>query len=180
MVARAASQLVHHGSPYLPSGQLLSAQSYNPYLPAMSVFGFPHLAGLPGLLGNPASWMAVTTLALIAAALGASLPHRPRYRAFDTGSLLLNTSLAVVTPVLALPIALGTTDPPVIALMCLALACASRSRNAAQRRGGRPAQGQGPGVRHRAGSLERAGGPCHRYRLRGEGHHGRPSPSSPP
>ena len=30
---------------------------------------------------------------------------------------------------LALPIALGTTDPPVIALMCLALACASRSAN---------------------------------------------------
>jgi hypothetical protein len=126
VVARAASLLVHHGSPYLLSGQLLSAQSYNPYLPAMSVFGFPRLAGLRGLLGNPASWMAVTTLALIAAAIGAGLPPRPRYRAFDTGPLR-NTALAVVTPVLALPIALGTTDPPVIALMCLALACASRS-----------------------------------------------------
>jgi hypothetical protein len=127
VVARAASQLVRHGSPYLPSGQLLSPQSYNPYLPAMSVFGFPHLAGLPGLLGNPASWMAMTTLALIAAAVGAGLPHCPRYRGFGTGSLLRDTALAVVTPVLALPIALGTTDPPVIALMCLALACASRS-----------------------------------------------------
>jgi Glycosyltransferase family 87 len=127
VVARAASQLVRYGSPYLPSGQLLSAQSYNPYLPAMSVFGFPHLAGLPGLPGNPASWMAATTLALIAAAIGIGLLHRPRYRGFGTGSLLRDTALAVVTPVLALPIAIGTTDPPVIALMCLALACASRS-----------------------------------------------------
>ncbi|HEX3513255.1 MAG TPA: glycosyltransferase 87 family protein [Trebonia sp.] len=127
VVARAASLLVHHGSPYLQSGQLLSAQSYNPYLPAMSVFGFPYAAGLPGLLGNPASWMAVTTLALIAAAIGVGLPPRHRHRAFGTGLLLRNLTLAVVTPVLALPIDLGTTDPPVIALMCLALACASRS-----------------------------------------------------
>jgi hypothetical protein len=78
------------------------------------------------LLGNPASWMAGTALALIAAAIGVGLPHRPRCRAFDTGPPLRKTAPAVATPVLALPIALGTTDPPVIALMCLALACASR------------------------------------------------------
>ena len=125
VVARAASLLLHHGNPYLPSGQLLSAQSYNPYLPAMSAFGFPRLAGLPGVLGNPASWMAVTSLALIAMAISAGLPHRSRCRA--PGSLLRHTALAVVTPVLAFPIALGTTDPPVIALTCLALACAGRS-----------------------------------------------------
>jgi hypothetical protein len=126
VVARAAFLLVRHGSPYLPSGQMLSAQSYNPYLPAMSVFGFPRLAGLPGAGGNPASWMAVTSLALIAAAIGIGLPHRARRRVPATWHLLRNTALAVVTPVLAFPIALGETDPPVIALMCLALACASR------------------------------------------------------
>lgn len=125
VVARAAFLLLHHGSPYLPSGQLLSAQSYNPYLPAMSVFGFPRLAGLPGAAGNPASWMAVTSLALIAMAIGAGLPQHAWRRSAVT--LPRSTALAVVTPVLALPIALGTTDPPVIALMCLALACASRS-----------------------------------------------------
>ncbi len=124
VVARAAFLLVHHGSPYLKSGQLC-AQCYDPYLPAMSVFGLPRLAGLPGLLGNPASWMAVTSLALIATTIRAGLPHHDSRRAAVI--LLRNTALAVVTPVLALPIALGTTDPPVIALMCLALACASRS-----------------------------------------------------
>lgn len=127
VVATAASLLVHHGSPYLPSVQLLSAKSYDPYLPAMSVFGFPGLAGLPGAAGSPASWMAVASLALIATAISVGLPDRAWRRAPDAGVLLRKTALAVVTPVLAFPIALGTTDPPVIALMCLALACASRS-----------------------------------------------------
>ena len=121
VVARAAFLLVHHGSPYLPSSQLLSAQSYNPYLPAMSVFGFPSLAGLPGVAGSPALWMAAASLALVAGAIGIGLPEH------GSGAVLRYTALAVVTPVLAFPIALGETDPPVIALMCLALACAGRS-----------------------------------------------------
>ena len=121
VVARAAFLLVRHGSPYLPSSHLPSAQSYNPYLPAMSVFGFPRLAGLTGVFGSPASWMAVTSLALVAAAIGVG-PPQPGGRI-----VLWYTALAVVTPVLAFPMALGETDPPVIALMCLALACASRS-----------------------------------------------------
>jgi hypothetical protein len=121
VVARAAFLLVHHGSPYLSSSQLMSAQSYNPYLPAMSVFGFPSLAGLRGVLGSPAPWMAVASLALVAGAIGIGLPQP------GSGTVLRYTALAVVTPVLAFPIALGETDPPVIALICLALACAGRS-----------------------------------------------------
>ncbi|HSZ38894.1 MAG TPA: hypothetical protein VK817_02955 [Trebonia sp.] len=127
VVARAAFLLLHHGSPYLASGQLVSAQSYNPYLPAMSVFGLPYMARLPGILGNPESWMAVTTLVLTAVAIRVALPHLSWRRAAEARPLLRKTALALVTPVLALPIALGTTDPPVIALICVALACASRS-----------------------------------------------------
>ena len=126
VVARAAYLLLHHGSPYLPSGQLLSAQDYNPYLPAMSIFGFPRTAGLPGLLGNPASWLAATSVILVAAAIAVGLPHRTWRRASGREAWLRNTALAVMSPVLALPIALGVTDPPVIALICLALACANR------------------------------------------------------
>lgn len=124
VVARAASLLLHHGSPYLPSGQLVSAQSYNPYLPAMSLFGFPHAAGLRGVLGNPASWMAVASFALVAAAIWIGLSNRPGH---SPGTRWRNTALALLTPVLAFPIAIGTTDPPVIALMCVALACGERS-----------------------------------------------------
>mgnify|MGYP001164787295 CR=1 FL=1 len=130
VVARAAVLLVHHGSPYLPSAQLLSAQSYNPYLPAMSVFGFPSLAGLPGDLGSPASWMAAVSLVLVTAAIAIGLPG-PGGR-----TVLRYAAVAVVTPVLAFPIALGETDPPEIALMCLALACASRSAAGAAPRTG--------------------------------------------
>jgi hypothetical protein len=130
VVARAASLLLHHGSPYLASGQLLSAQSYNPYLPAMSVFGFPGAAGLPGLLGNPASWLAAASVVLVAAAIGVGMPHRTWRRGPGRQRWLRNTALAVMSPVLAFPIALGVTDPPVIGLICLALACANRRAQA--------------------------------------------------
>src|SRR5258706_357353 len=52
-VTRSASLLLHHGSPYLPKGQLHRWTDYNPYLPAMTAFGLPKAAGLPGLLGDP-------------------------------------------------------------------------------------------------------------------------------
>ncbi len=138
VVARGAVLLLHHGSPYLPSSQLRSAASYNPYLPAMSLFGLPHAAGLPGLLGDPALWLAVTSAALVVAAFAIALPGRawrsPRGRA----ATAWNTAFAVASPVVALPIALGTTDTPVIALMCLALACAGRSPAREAAPSGRP------------------------------------------
>src|SRR5262249_56033412 len=36
------------------------------------------------------------------------------------------TVLSVASPVIAFPLALGITDPPLIALICLTLACVSR------------------------------------------------------
>ena len=150
VVVRSASLLLHHGNPYLASGQLLSVQSYNPYLPAMSVFGFPRAAGLPGLLGNPAPWLAVTAVVLGAAAIAIGMPHRAWRVTAGRETWLRNTALAVMSPVLALPIALGTTDPPVIALMCLALACVSR-----------PATRPAPGVS--AGTGIRPGGALARW-----------------
>ena len=126
VVARAAMLLLHHGSPYLPSGQLLSAASYNPYLPAMSLFGLPQAAGLRGLLGDPAWWLAAASVALAAAVFVMSLPPRAWRRGPGRETVARNTAFALLSPVLALPIALGTTDPPVTALVCLALACANR------------------------------------------------------
>jgi hypothetical protein len=140
VVARAAVLLLHHGSPYLPSGQVLSAASYNPYLPAMSLFGLPQAAGLRGLLGDPAWWLAAASVALAAAVFVMSLPPRAWRRGPGRETVARNTALALLSPVLALPIALGTTDTPIIALACLALACASRPA-------GRPAAGRsGPGA----------------------------------
>jgi hypothetical protein len=153
VVTRAATLLLHHGNPYL-SGHLRSAQAYNPYLPAMSLFGLPKAVGLPGVLGNPTAWMGAASAVLVAAAIGAGLPGGTWRRAPGRAIVLRNTALAVLSPVLALPITLGMTDPPVIALICLALACATRPA-AGRPATGRPATAADGGVPPPGGAARR-------------------------
>ena len=45
VIWQSAVLLLQHGTPYLPSGQLDSVLSYNPYLPVMAVFGMPKALG---------------------------------------------------------------------------------------------------------------------------------------
>jgi len=125
-VTRAASQLVHHGTPYLPKAQLTSWKFYNPYFPAMTVFGLPKAAGLPGLIGDPRPWLALASAALLAVAFGLGMPHSVTGCASCRRSALRYAVLGVASPILALSLAVGITDPPVLALMCLALALTAR------------------------------------------------------
>src|SRR5262249_51993503 len=74
-VTNSAILLLHHGSPYLPKAQLVTWQSYNPYFPAMTAFGLPKAAGLPGLIGDPRPWLALASAALLALAFGLGMPH---------------------------------------------------------------------------------------------------------
>ena len=130
-VTRSASLLLHHGSPYLPKAQLLRWTDYNPYLPAMTAFGLPKAAGLPGLLGDPRPWLAAASAAVLAVAFSLGMPHGVTRCPSCRGSVLRYVVLAVASPVLALSLAVGITDPPVLALMCLGLALTSgRSRPA--------------------------------------------------
>lgn len=128
VVARAAALSLAHGTPYLASAQLVSWRSYDPYLPGMSLFGLPHALGFPGLFGDPLTWMVMATASLLAAACrlaarGAGRRcNRCRYQA------LLRALFLLSCPVFALPMSLGVTDPPVIALICLGLAAAARRR----------------------------------------------------
>jgi Glycosyltransferase family 87 len=122
VVARAATLLLRHGSPYLGPGQLSAWRSYDPYLPAMTVFGLFRAAGLPGVLGDPRLWITLTCVALLTVAFALAAPHQARRRA-GRHEALRRATFAVTTPVLALPLAVGITDPPVLALLCLALAC---------------------------------------------------------
>jgi hypothetical protein len=92
----------------------------------MSIFGFPSAVGLPGLLHNPASWLAAASVVLVAAAIGVGMPPRTWRQGLGRQTWLRNTALAVMSPVLAFPTSLGVTDPPVIALICVALACVNR------------------------------------------------------
>jgi hypothetical protein len=123
VIDRSAMLLIHHGSPYLTSAQVTSWMSYNPYLPVMTLFGLPHAAGLGGLAGNPGVWLAVGTVGVLAAAFWIAMPHRGC--ASCRRDALLGVAVAVASPVIGLNLAVITTDPPVLALMLLALALAA-------------------------------------------------------
>jgi hypothetical protein len=136
VIDRAAALLLHHGTPYLPAGQIIGWLSYNPYLPVMTLFGLPSAVGLPGLAGNPGIWLALGTLALLAAAFWAAAPNREAFWAAaqsrDRRDALLGLAVAAASPVIALNLAVITTDPPVLALILLSLALStSTGRKAA-------------------------------------------------
>lgn len=128
VIGRSATHLLKYGTPYLPPSQLSGWKSYNPYLPVMELFGLPRSAGLTGLLGDPRVWLTVVTAALLAAAVAVMEPHRLRDCPECRGHVAKLTAVAIASPVFALQLALGITDPPVIALLILALACASRAQ----------------------------------------------------
>ncbi len=125
VIDRSAMLLLHHGSPYLSAGQVISWKSYNPYLPVMTLFGLPSAAGLGGLAGNSGVWIALGTVVPLAAAFWIAVPHRGC--AVCRSDALLATAVAVASPVVGLNLAVITTDPPVLALVLLALALAAQS-----------------------------------------------------
>ena len=124
VISRSAGLLLQHGTPYLATGQLADWLSYNPYLPVMALFGLPRALGATGLLGDPRLWLSLTSIALIWAAFTVAAPHR-RCAGCRHGVLLSALFLAA-SPVIAFPLTVGITDPPVIALMLLTLAPATR------------------------------------------------------
>ena len=129
VISQSASYLLKHGTPYLPQPLLTGWESYNPYLPFMEIFGLPRSAGLrqrrrrPQDLDHaghdrrrsrpPSPWSRRTGSATAVSA--------------GTASPWL-TTVATVSPVIAFPLSVGVTDPPVIALTCLTLALAYRER----------------------------------------------------
>ena len=85
----------------------------------MAVFGLPKALGLPGLLADPRPWLAAATFLILLATFKISgITRIGRIRVTPLGL----AALAISSPVMAFPLAEGITDPPVIALTCLALA----------------------------------------------------------
>jgi hypothetical protein len=124
VISRSATLLLQHGTPYLAPGQFDNWLSYNPYLPAMAVFGLPRALGANGLLGDPRVWMTLVSIALIAAAFRLAAPHLSCKSC--SRNVALSTVFAASSPVIAFPLAIGITDPPVIALLLVTLALAAR------------------------------------------------------
>ncbi len=117
VITRAGTLLIRHGTPYLPGAKLNGPESYNPYEPFLAVFGLPHALGLTGWAGNPRLWLGLTGAIVMWAAFRLAIPSRS----------LEYTAFVFVSPLFALPLDLGGTDLPVIALLCLTLALASRA-----------------------------------------------------
>jgi hypothetical protein len=124
VVEAAANRLVHTGNPYAGPAELAaaiarnSARAYCPYLPGMALFGLPRAVG-----GASAFTDARLVFALVGAVLlgVAFMVHRWRRRPSVRGLQLL-----AVTPLLALPIATGGDDVPVLALLVLGFVLAER------------------------------------------------------
>ena len=119
VIIRSAAMYVHHGTPYASPAALAAAHSwraYDPYLPALIAFGVPRvLAGGP--LTDPRIWFGIAFVTTFWAAARIARVPRPVWW----------TVLITASPVVALPLAVGGDDLPVLGLMCLALALASRA-----------------------------------------------------
>src|SRR5487761_171964 len=160
VINRSADYLVRHGTPYLPASLITDWQHYNPYLPLMELFGLPRKAGFPGLLGDPRIWTSLVTVAALTAAFalmasGARLDRRRQ--------VAVLAAISVSSPLVAFPLTVGVTDPPIIALTCLTLALAGATPRPQVLRLGRGAGTRG----HDLGSRVPPGrGQVHRHRRR--------------
>jgi hypothetical protein len=130
VVARAGALLLHHGTPYLPLASLPAGGwlAYNPYLPVMALFGLPGALGVPG---KTWPWLIAATFLLLYATFLVTLWPRAGGR---RRAALGHAAFWLACPVMAFPLTMGITDPPVIALTCLSLALLARARRAGSAR----------------------------------------------
>ncbi|MFF5014006.1 glycosyltransferase 87 family protein [Streptomyces sp. NPDC001165] len=128
VVERAADLLFASGSPYHHTPHMV--RDFNPYLPGMACFGIPHMLFGDTPFTSARLWFLVGFLAAVAGAIrvlaggretDAGRVSTPRGVTGRTGVLWL-----IACPVVALPLTIGGVDPPVIGLMCLALAFTQR------------------------------------------------------
>ena len=112
VVTRSASMMIHQGSPYTSASALASTtdpNAYNPYLPVMALFGLPRMLSGGGALADPRIWFGLAFLAIFGWAL----------RVGQARDAWRWTVLAVASPVIALELAVGGTDVPMVACLCL-------------------------------------------------------------
>ncbi|WP_405867028.1 glycosyltransferase 87 family protein [Streptomyces sp. NBC_00005] len=120
VVERSGALLLHSGSPYLSDPT--RTVDYNPYLPGMALFGIPRAVFGTSVFTDARIWFAVAFLTCMAFAARrtAQIPGPSSVRPGNAVSLL------ATFPAVALPLAVGGVDLPVVGLMCLGLALAGR------------------------------------------------------
>ncbi|MFI6152029.1 glycosyltransferase 87 family protein [Kitasatospora sp. NPDC051170] len=129
VVERSAHLLLTTGDAYLPHTAVVT--DYNPYLPAMSLFGMPRqLLGSSNaftqVAGDARIWFA---LAFVVCLLAAWRLLRPsRRNTTDLRAPLLPLAVLTASPLIALALVVGGVDLPLIGVCCLAMALADRDR----------------------------------------------------
>jgi 4-amino-4-deoxy-L-arabinose transferase-like glycosyltransferase len=115
VIAKSARLLVSHHSPYESAASLAAVHSPNasdPYLPVMILFGVPRAIFGSHVITDPRVWFGLAFLVIFWLALrAAGATHAGRWTIF-----------VAATPVIAFELAVGGTDVPILALMCLGLA----------------------------------------------------------
>ena len=115
VVAASGRSLLHHGTPYMNPDTLkkLGQQyDYNPYLPVMALFGLPSAVSHIGVLTDPRLWFGVVFLGIFWLSL----------RRGGARDAIRWTVLVAATPVIAFELAVGGTDVPMVAFLCLGFA----------------------------------------------------------
>jgi hypothetical protein len=123
VVERSGALLVHSGSPYLPHP--VQVADYNPYLPGMALFGAPRALFGDSPLADARIWFCAVFLTCMF--LAARRPAGALRRGSSPGAGRWDAALLLAGfPPVALPLAVGGVDLPVLGLMCLGLALAGR------------------------------------------------------
>ncbi|MFG2498472.1 glycosyltransferase 87 family protein [Streptomyces sp. NPDC048441] len=131
VVERGAELLFSSGTPYSATPHIV--RDFNPYLPGMAVFGIPHMVFGDGPLSSARLWFAVGFLAAVVGAVRVLAGGKRGVDDVEDGGVSSRRARAgagvlwlIACPVVALPLTIGGVDPPVIGLICLALAFAHR------------------------------------------------------
>ncbi|MGW4895204.1 glycosyltransferase 87 family protein [Kitasatospora sp. NPDC004240] len=124
VVERSAHLLLSTGSPYLEDPVVVG--DYNPYLPAMTLFGMPRAVvgddnAMVQMVGDARIWFALAFLGCLLASWRLLRPNRDR-------APLLPLAVLTASPLIALALVVGGVDLPLIGVLCLAMALAERDR----------------------------------------------------
>jgi hypothetical protein len=115
VVARSAKTLIKNGTPYESPKVLATTtnpNAYNPYLPLMSAFGVPQAIFGHSIITDPRVWFGVVYVLVFAFAL----------RVGGAKDYWRWALLVTASPVIALELAVGGTDVPMVAFLCLGFA----------------------------------------------------------
>jgi hypothetical protein len=115
VIEKSAAMLLHRGTPYPGLAMLATTHNpnvFDPYLPALTAFGIPRVLLGFSAATDPRIWFAAGFVVVFAAALALA----------GARDVVRWTALVTASPVIAFSLAVGGTDVPVLACLCLGFA----------------------------------------------------------